>query len=167
MITKRRNIFETNSSSCHSLSVSNTDPQTTKQYIEKYKKIYSGTQVHMNFGEYGFGPDELHGFIEKLRYMLTMIATHHGGNYGTAQIETLKNVKEHKVFNLLIQIIKNELNADFITTLPWSDSINFGYVDHDSTGILDHLLYESEEQYEKIVEYLFNDEIIVNIDGNG
>ena len=66
MLTIRKNVFETNSSSTHSLVISKRD----RSYDYEGLIIADGV-LHISFGEYGWGPAILKSPHEKLSYLIT------------------------------------------------------------------------------------------------
>ena len=66
----RRGVFETNSSSSHSLTVKGKDYPLSESYLSVEDDGY----VHASFGEFGWGYDKLTGQDEKLSYLCTMAA---------------------------------------------------------------------------------------------
>ena len=79
-IAIRRGVFETNSSSTHSVSIIGRDndthtielsdvPETDDLVVdERYNKVLS------HFGEFGWGPEVYNSPAVKLSYLLTMVA---------------------------------------------------------------------------------------------
>ena len=66
----RRGVFETNSSSTHSLTVRGKDSALSESYLFVKDDGY----VHASFGEFGWGYDKLFSQEEKLSYLCTMVA---------------------------------------------------------------------------------------------
>jgi hypothetical protein len=64
----RQNVFETNSSSTHSLTISN---KALKPSELRADDCFTG-QVIVEFGEYGWGPDRLTRQDKRLSYLCTM-----------------------------------------------------------------------------------------------
>ena len=65
MLKIRKNVFETNSSSTHSLVVSN------KERSYDYELPVENGVLTIPFGEFGWGPDILVDPIDKLSYLIT------------------------------------------------------------------------------------------------
>lgn len=69
----RHAVFETNSSSSHSLTLSDRDiPECALP-----EQVIRNGYVLVSLGEFGWGPDDLYSFEDKLSYLLTEIT---GGN---------------------------------------------------------------------------------------
>lgn len=74
MIQKRQNVFETNSSSTHSISFSSKDDSLEDSYL----RVDHDGYIHTEFEEFGW-EQETHTSQEiKLKYLITMIACVHG-----------------------------------------------------------------------------------------
>lgn len=141
----RNNIFETNSSSTHSISISGQsvyDYQTLESMVDP-----ADHYIHIEFGEFGWGYDEFIDPINKLQYILTMIMEIHGN-----ELETFNDFYNLDEFILVESIVTEHTegckgiciaNDDFErnsyesededgnpVTKYWS-SFN-GYIDHQS-----------------------------------
>lgn len=73
----RHNVFETNSSSCHSLSLQTNkdgEPETNPVFFDNYKIDDNGV-LSFDTDEYGWGMAELYSFYDKLSYVMTYCIT--------------------------------------------------------------------------------------------
>ena len=75
----RRIVFETNSSSTHSVSISSKNSQyynsaALNAFIEEDNK------VHVRFGEFGWEIESYNWAYDKLQYLVTMLVETEGGN---------------------------------------------------------------------------------------
>ena len=66
----RNSVFETNSSSCHSLALTKGDNGKLSKLYTDYQLDENG-DLHFNVGEYGWGVDVLSDFQSKLDYVMT------------------------------------------------------------------------------------------------
>jgi len=68
----RNKIFETNSSSSHSLIIENKENQITHSYSEFNLRPNNEGYIQLSFGEFGWGYETLRNQEDKLSYLLTM-----------------------------------------------------------------------------------------------
>lgn len=101
----RTGVFETNSSSCHSIAIAGED----KQFVFDSISPNSNGEIVLCGGEYGWEWFKTNDALEK-------------ANYAAQQLGNDKN---------LIQVIKEQTGADTVSL-----SVEDGYVDHQSTGIV-------------------------------
>ena len=146
-IVKRVGVFETNSSSCHSIVYNGKEggkvnPRTT------YGR-----------GEYGWWYDTLFSPSDKLDYIIVMV----GQYYGNIQDKYLQNI---------INVLRRKENKDFILKIQNGDYRNFdnisiegikiienkdesdGYIDHQSAETLDEI-FESNDIEKAIEDFLY------------
>lgn len=157
----RNGVFETNSSSAHSLAYGTskiirggswsvqsdeTDLSNPMYRLNSVPDQYKGYTFYEWLGEYGWGRDELFTPQEKLSYLLTQIA------------ETTKELHKSTEY----AIIKEMLTKIGCTILP-SEEDEEGYIDHQSHGVVDISLFKTKED---LITYLFNDNIIVYIEND-
>ena len=160
MILIRTGVFETNSSSAHSLAYG-TDYilrgsrwyQPTKEHdfsnpmyrLDKVPDQYRGYTFYEWLGEFGWGYDVLTTPQEKFSYLLTQMADTSEELHESTDSETLKEMVE----DIGCEIVRCN-NQD-------------GYVDHESYGIVKPSLFKSKKD---LITYLFNDNIIVYIEND-
>ena len=142
MITIRRSVFETNSSSAHTLAIAKTDHLNDKLFIDQdgVCKIF--------FGEFGWGPDTYYDAASKASYCLTAATE----SNNTGQLEMLRNV------------IKQQTGA---TTVVFEETHGYqkqGYVDHQSEGVA-NAAFENEEA---LKAFIFNkgSELVIDNDNH-
>lgn len=109
MTTIRHNTFETNSSSCHSITWTN------------HFKINESTLYTNGDGEYGWGYDELTTPIKKLDYCI--VALHYISDYFKDDLDELVEYFYDK--GITIELGDDLKNGEVT-----------GYIDHQSTDIL-------------------------------
>lgn len=157
MIQIRTTIFETNSSSSHSIVVSKKD----RGYCYDMPVDSKGTLI-IEFGEYGWGPEVLYTPYDKLCYWMTEYAKEFWYSSEKKSFETrLQSFKGKKEIEDAIKTIKrlckNVKKVDF--ERPFSDEIygGFGSIDHESSGLV------RDEDFENLV---FNNSVIIVIDND-
>lgn len=124
----RKGVFETNSSSTHSIC------------IAKNVELEFPKKLHLEFGEFGWEHQTLGSISEKASYLYT--ASHNYGNEG--QTETIIGYLEEKG----IDVTKEEPSEK---QYAWESS---GYVDHG--GELVDFINDLCEDKEKLYRFLFS-----------
>lgn len=153
MIQVRKNVFETNSSSTHSLVISN------KERAYNYSLPIERGVLTIPFGEFGWGPELLVEPIEKLSYLIT-------DRIDIYDIpEEIKNdedaiqalIMESEPIREIIEAIKYCCPEIEEVHFELGDSwYPFGYVDHQSCGT-------SREHGLSIEEIVFSNKVIIMI----
>ena len=105
----RRGVFETNSSSCHSLSIENIRNNCDYDQLKKYVNDYDNT-IHVGFGEFGWEQECYIDAFTKLEYALTMIVQTECGN-----VKDVEDFYETDGFVELNELIKSRCHCDGIT----------------------------------------------------
>ena len=156
MLQIRKNVFETNSSSTHSLVISN------KERSYDYNLPVEDGVLTIPFGEFGWGPDILSTPIEKLSYLIT------------DRIDLYDIPEDIKDDEDAVQalIMESEPICEIVDAIKYccpevkevrfeiGDSWNpFGYVDHQSCGT-------SHEDGLSIEEIVFSNKVIIMIDND-
>ena len=182
----RNSIFETNSSSTHSVSIrgASNPPQyeyTLGAYIDP-----ADHYIHIPFGEFGWGYDEYEDDYNKLQYLLTMIAETHKSNYYHPDYTSVDEFYNLDDFILLESIVcehipgcKGICIASEITDKIYDDVTDKEgnpYHSIDINGYIDHQSYENytcladflEDNEITIEEFLFNPyvQLIIDNDNN-
>lgn len=122
----RNQVFETNSSSTHSISF------TTRDYLEENKMIIDDDgYIHAEFGEYGWEIESYYDQESKLSYLLTMTAQVNGMypdcyNHNE-QLEMIDKFMETDDFKEISDAIAEYANCRGVVI---DDSC--GYIDHQS-----------------------------------
>lgn len=163
MIKIRRGVFETNSSSMHSIAVVNNDRYETVEYYSNLVYHNSdnpnnynvcgcfGTADMLDFGRYPF--NILFDFEDKVRYAF-------------ASFSDDPNCKEFEEIKRIITKYTGCKNIVFPTQTDWKtheEKEYYGYVDHQSADLLLFLLTKNNISME---EFLTNKKYIVIIDGD-
>lgn len=126
MITIRRGVFETNSSSTHSICIAaNVD-------------LVIPDSLHFDFGEFGWENDRLDSLHSKASYLYT-------GLYGTGREDDFKRVIEWLTQSGIKVTIQEKTNDDIF---------EYGYVDHsyELKDFLDAIM----EDKDRLFRYLFS-----------
>lgn len=164
LIKVRYGVFETNSSSVHTLSIPLTrgaiNPEETKKWYG------NGKPLKIQFGEFGWGPDVLRSLEDKLSYIATSM------QYYLRLDDVLDNLPGK------LQIIYGSnyykwLKEVILQYTTWTDLLfeplhgnwdPFGYVDHQSTDTLNDLFAADEQRFKDIAAtILFNDRCVIVI----
>lgn len=138
----RRKVFETNSSSMHSLTVE-------KLGVTEYLHVDEvENKVIVNYGEFGWGYDEYTDPETKLSYLITMLAQY--------SCDDIYDTDEFKEIN---DIVAQRCECDGILI----DESYSGYVDHQSVDNINSLM---DEYGCTIEEFVFDKGIKLIIDND-
>lgn len=156
MIQIRKNVFETNSSSTHSLVISKKD----RDYDYDGLVIADGV-LYISFGEYGWGPEILKYPHEKLSYLIT---DRNNIRYDWQNPPSRKEfeymLSQDKHVQEIIEVVKSCCPEVKEVKYKFGDKYNpLGYVDHQSQGTS----YEGDLSIEDII---FSNKIIIIIDND-
>lgn len=151
----RNGVFETNSSSMHSLVIKKNGGHYNNEEIMEYLWLDNdGTwdiwnQEYIEFGRYPFKC--LATFESKVRYAIASLCGY--------RIDAEERFKE--IENIVIESVL-ECNGIKLPQMPWSDSgqLSYGYVDED---ILTPFL---KNENVSLKEFLTNKKYIVIVDGD-
>jgi hypothetical protein len=152
--TIRQNVFETNSSSTHSLSISNIN-NIDNTIKDKYLKL----NLFLRFDEFGWGYDNLETPQDKLTYILTMITNNNFNRYNDNEGDIKERLLELDVYKRVNNVVKKYTGKDIYTDINIKD---FGHIDHQSNDILDEWLDDEE----KIASIIFNSDSCITIDND-
>lgn len=151
MIKVRNGVFETNSSSSHSIVIKKGGEETPDM-IDPGWYVYDNGKLYLNLYrlEFGRSPfDVLCDWYHKLCYAIASY-----GEDGFKEIEELacSHVAGLKKIDL---------------PMYWDDNNehvrNYGWVDHQSDGLLQNFLADNDVS---LKDFIFNDKYIVIIDGD-
>lgn len=161
MIQIRTTIFETNSSSSHSVVMSSKD----RGYCHKMPVDKNGKLV-IRFGEFGWGPEVLYTPYEKLCYWMTEYANEFWYDWKDEykdktfeeKVQIFANKPEiKKAIKEIKKHCKNVKTIEFASPDEEDIYYNFGYIDHDSVGLV------RGEDFENLI---FNNSVIIVIDND-
>lgn len=155
----RNGVFETNSSSAHSLaygtskiirgsswgSPNETDLSNPMYRLDKVPDHYRNYTFYEWLGEFGWGYDVLTTPQEKFSYLLTQMADTSEELHESTDYETIKEMVE-------------DIGCEIVRCNDQD-----GYVDHESYGIVKPSLFKSKKD---LITYLFNDNIRVYIEND-
>ena len=165
----RKSVFETNSSSTHSVCISGGDISPSCLIVDD-----EDNKIHVNFGEYGWGYDELTSQNERLSYLCTMLIETECNN-----IQSVDDIFETKGFKQINDCIKENCNCDGIVfdddlkiktyksgekDVPYVD-MN-GYIDHQSCEDYRNINDFLNDYHTDIMNFIFNDNVSVIIDND-
>lgn len=146
----RNNVFETNSSSTHSIAISHKNSYYYgENCLERY--LDYDNKIHVEFGEFGWEVEHYSLPYEKLQYIVTMLAETEGSN-----ISNINELFDTDGFKLINDAVAEYCRCDGI----WIDSNmkidcyvwdgkTHTYLDHD--GYIDH---QSCEGYSSVRDFL-------------
>ena len=166
MKTVRKSVFETNSSSVHSLSISRDEKICTPNYLNGY------------FGEFGWGYEILSIPEERLSYLLVALANFSGANGYNVKFEDGKKVfLNFNMFKWTDDVVFAHTGSNIV--FNWDDISRgeyypFGYIDHQSVSypsgipdVLSDFWSEEKDVFSKNIEdFIFNDKYVVEIDND-
>lgn len=173
----RHSVFETNSSSCHSLALAKAD-NCEASSAATLSKLYTDYQLdengnlHFDVGEYGWGFEVLSNFQSKLAYVMTYIIRK--GSYYNF-LDLMKSLHDVTQFNQLYfreQLVgywDNEENK-FNFSGYYSDvddlerDIGHAYIDPDSLDLLNGII-QNEDQLKNLL-FVKESEIVIENDNH-
>ena len=169
----RNSVFETNSSSCHSLALTkgdNGERSPSKLYTD-YQLDENGN-LHFNVGEYGWGFEVLSNFQQKLAYVMTY-AILKGSYYDF--LDLMKSLHDVTQFNQLYfrdQLVGywDDEENQFKFSGYYSDvddlerDIGDAYIDHDSFDLLNGII-EDEDKLKNLL-FVKDSEIVIENDNH-
>lgn len=141
----RSKVFETNSSSCHTISIEKDGEMQPGNSIPVNKQ---DDKVHIEFGEFGWEERVYTDPYTKLQYLLTMVLMTEEEN-----IKSIEDYYETEGFKMINKVIKEVCNCDGIEIE--NHDIHIETYDDDSwmdhNGYIDH---QSCEDYANLKEFL-------------
>lgn len=161
----RQGVFETNSSSMHSLCIQRDEPDEVEISYLHEEDGYITTQI----GEFGWGIETLRQQEEKLSYILTMIMMKEGF-YPIESKEDEKLFEESRLFGLLKEVVEEHSGCKLRVRYTLEDDDEeyvWGYVDHQSQDTLDReLLGDDKTVKENIKKIIFSYRYFIVIDND-
>lgn len=146
----RKGVFETNSSSSHSISISSSD---------HFTDILHGINgvIYVTGDEFGWGCESISGAYEKLQYLITGLFSD-----CNSQVD-VEDVKENNnYYKMLERVIKKYCNCSLYIkkSIGGQKYYDYGYIDHQSYDVYSEA-FNSESD---LANYLFNPQSILYID---
>ena len=164
----RESVFETNSSSTHSVSINHRDTSIdlVRYYETLIRHIDFDNLIHVSYGEFGWGYDAFDDPMNKLSYLITMIGELYNiegwYNYNNQSNESMRHeMEEIEDYQKVNELIKTVCKCDGI----YIDSFN-GYIDHQSYEdyhCIDDFLNDWGTD---LVNFIFNPNVTVIIDND-
>ncbi len=160
----RNSVFETNSSSAHSLSYGTSkvvrgggwglppdesDFSNPLYYLKEIPMKYKDYTLYEELGEYGWYGDDLTTPQEKFSYLLTGLG------------ECIPFVREHPFYTQIEEWL-DKLDVRFHKAWHYTYGDD-GYIDHQSEYIVNPSLFKTKED---LITYLFNDDLIIHIEND-
>lgn len=138
LINIRNGVFETNSSSVHSITLTGNSGE---------RDLPAGLNevLYIQQNEFGWGYDVLKSPLEKLTYVFTALDT---------------------VYNspIFLKWLKELVYEKSGVILDFSNYVQSGYIDHQSIGLLDKWVLADEETFkENITKLIYSDNYIIEI----
>jgi len=134
----RRGVFETNSSSTHSIAIFNGGQPTQQIRPEADGK------VHIYPGEFGWGPEAYHDAESKASYAYTW-AKNHG---------------DEDAMELLTKVLIKHTGCEVVFETMADEYGKFGYIDHQSVDVCSPAFYLDET----LEHFIFNPESVLLVD---
>jgi len=145
----RQGVFETNSSSTHSITICGEDKYEYPKFL--------GT---IRFGQYGWEQESYYGFDSKLSYVITMLATKN-------QVNTLEEFFKLQEYTWLKEAVKQHCGQELVIEACNDNWSPLGYVDHQSDDVLDEFLVSDEEGFKiKVLDFVFNEKYSFETDND-
>lgn len=149
----RRSVFETNSSSVHSIQILNTTRQPSELKVNSRDKM-----IHVECGQFGKEYCLYTTQYEKLQYLVTLLA-YSSGAYWDLDTEPLDRCYE---FEMLNNYIKEYCNCKGIKVTR----LNKAEIDHQSqpeSGWIDFInMYDKD----KVLDFIFSDSYALRTDSD-
>lgn len=151
----RKGVFETNSSSTHSITLHGLE--------DKMILPHEKSNIEVSFGEYGWEQEQYRGYQyrDKLSYVLTLIQYHLPYSYDSEEmgkniVNTILSSNWYKwLSEMVYDYCKKTISVDTDNEDSWSPA---GYVDHQSTDILDDWWVDDEQKFkENMKQFIFNE----------
>lgn len=151
---QRMSVFETNSSSSHSLSISTLNAKSIFQVPTIGKDGY--IHISLKDKEFGWGYEEHNDFEHKLAYLLVYARSR------SNRQKLLDKIEE------VIKLITRSKGLQIVGMDPPSDEYwNWGYIDHQSYDVADEIFKGTPSQVKlRLIEYLFLPESYLIIDND-
>ena len=154
----RSSVFETNSSSTHSVAL-----RGGKNYC--YVPTYT---LRVSLGEYGWEQARYSGIEEKLSYIYTMMQYYMGyeekWDWGERDFGLLENSKWSKWIK---EMVLEHCGQEILLTSNNDGYYPLGYIDHQSTDTLCDFWSEDEDEFKaNMKDLIFNERYIIITDND-
>lgn len=155
----RRGVFETNSSSTHSVTVDHN-----KGLSPNYLYVSEDGYVHAEFDEFGWEVWDYTDQETRLNYLLTMARCLNGNNGWYDEKEKKKGLKKFvktNDFERISKVVAEYANCNGV----WIDNSD-GYIDHQSYEDYDKLDDFLKEYNTDIEEFIFGAGVVLHTDND-
>ena len=160
----RYNIWETNSSSMHTVTV------RRERDINEYYRPPSDGVITIQLDEYGWGGDPCDDFISKLKYAMSMVLhTEYPGYHDYNEDSVIdQNILENlDGYKLLLDAINKHMDCKSIIIKRNNNSYYpYGYIDHQSYENYNSLHDFLDDWSVDAERFLFDDGVVVWIDND-
>lgn len=152
MIKIRKGVFETNSSSMHSLVIMKNDKYLPKEDLLKSVYVNRDGELTIFDGEMDYGRSPFSILSTPIDKFLYLIASYEN------------NEEKRKEITEILKEIIPEIKSIKYPTSSWNDDKEYlGYVDHQSQGLVTEYIKDNNIS---IRDFLLNGKYIVIIDGD-
>ena len=148
---KRRNVFETNSSSSHSITIA--DSGVLKNHL-----VCVDNKIVSTGGEFGWGVEEFTDAKTKIDYLVTELFCNHVDKKGI-HWKKLNDLKRHR-YTKLCKAVKDFTGCDLEIKVNNDEYFPIGYIDHQSRGVANEIL---DATVGKIKRFIFNPKSVLLI----
>jgi hypothetical protein len=182
----RHGVFETNSSSSHSLSLSEKFDKNDTTLIDLDFDIDpTDTYIQVKYGEFGWGVDEFNDSKTKLSYVVTFLGTvlyiDKSNNETRVDLEVVSDINYNipsnpslekylnpsiypKLRDMLDEVVF-EYTGYILQVIDNEESyFKHGYIDHQSMSLL--VLEDIFESKEKLANFIFNKKSTLRINND-
>ena len=157
----RYGVFESNSSSMHSVSV-----RGDEDLNEHYKP---DVVITVKLDEYGWSGDPLCDFYDKLAYAMSMILhTEYPGfdYYDDDFVIDQEELEKLSGYKTLLEVIRKHGDCEKIVIKKRNGYYPYGYIDHQSYENYASLADFLKDWNVDAERYLFDDDVVVYIDND-
>lgn len=148
----RRSVFETNSSSSHSLTLGKA-ALVAPMLFQSEREL---GVVEVPLGRFGWEQDTYNAFHDKLSYVVTQIATMLNLHYDMEQSEARAKLYADPRMVLVSKVVREFAGVELeVAPTP-------GYVDHQSVGLCDELFADEA----KLRQFLFDETSLFETDND-
>lgn len=155
----RRSVFETNSSSTHSVTIRH------KGLAQNIMKVHSDGFIHTELGEFGWEVVNYRDQEDRLSYLVTMLAEKNGVNTWWKDDRSLKDLVKELMktpdFKRVSEEVGDHANCRGVIIDP-----SQGYIDHQSHEDYSTLQDFLDDYKTDIVEFVFGRGNVVHTDND-
>lgn len=155
----RNGVFETNSSSMHSICIAKnkTEDRYSPQQIVESVYVWSDGAIHLDYDECSFGRAPFEILCNLYRKTLYAFAS-----FGAERADEITRIFV-KAYNEAADKVGGDRMREFSFETDYDDEVYYGDVDHQSSGLLQRFLDNNKITLE---EFLLNPKYVVVIDGD-